>query len=139
MRPDTTRIIAELGVIAGLRRLTPHGLRHGFATAALKWRGPAEVVANRLGNTARVVLETYRHAIPTKDAKGAQLVATASDGGRRNGPPNRTVGYVATGRSSGRHQERWREAPMKAPLAPTSCACDHTVTPRPGPVLADRP
>lgn len=69
-----TRIIARLSVAAGLPRLTPHGLRHSFATAALAARVPVEVVAARLGNTARVVQETYAHVIPADDHAAAQLV-----------------------------------------------------------------
>jgi integrase len=54
IRPATlTRIIARLSIDAGLPRLTPHGLRHSFATAALRARVPVEVVAARLGNTHR--------------------------------------------------------------------------------------
>jgi integrase len=52
----------------------PHGLRHSFATAALKARVPVEVVAARLGNTVRVVQETYAHVIPSDDEDAAQLV-----------------------------------------------------------------
>jgi integrase len=65
---------ARLSVAAGLPRLTPHGLRHSFATAALKARVPVEGVAARLGNTARVVQEVYQHVIPADDAAAARLV-----------------------------------------------------------------
>lgn len=75
IHPDVlTRIVARLSVKAGLPRLTPHGFRHSFATAALKARVPVEVVAARLGNTARVVQETYAHVIPADDQAAAQLV-----------------------------------------------------------------
>jgi integrase len=75
MRPRTfTVAIARLSVEAGLPRLTPHGLRHSFATAALAARVPVEVVAHRLGNTPRVVQETYSHVIPSDDRAAAQLV-----------------------------------------------------------------
>lgn len=53
IQPDVfTSMVARLSVAAGLPRLTPHGLRHSFATAALAARVPVEVVAARLGNTA---------------------------------------------------------------------------------------
>jgi integrase len=55
-------------------RVTPHGLRHSFATAALKARVPVEVVAARLGNTPRVVQEVYSHVIPADDEAAAQMV-----------------------------------------------------------------
>jgi len=75
IHPDTlTRIIARMSVAAELPRLTPHGLRHSFATAALKARVPVEVVAARLGNTPRVVQETYAHVIPADDQAAARLV-----------------------------------------------------------------
>jgi integrase len=75
IRPATlTRMIARLSVDAGLPRLTPHGLRHSFATAALRARVPVEVVAARLGNTPRVVQEVYSHVIPADDQAAARLV-----------------------------------------------------------------
>jgi integrase len=75
IRPDTlTDIIDRMSTAAGLPRLTPHGLRHSFATAALKARVPVEVVAARLGNTVRVVQETYSHVIPSDDEEAAQVV-----------------------------------------------------------------
>lgn len=75
IHPDVlTRVIGRLSVAAGLPRLTPHGLRHSFASAALQARVPVEVVAARLGNTARVVQEVYAHVIPADDQAAAQLV-----------------------------------------------------------------
>lgn len=75
IHPDVvTRSVARLSIEAGLPRLTAHGLRHSFATAALAARVPVEVVAARLGNTARVVQEVYAHVIPADDAAAAQLV-----------------------------------------------------------------
>lgn len=69
-----TRTIARLSVAAGLPRITPHGLRHSFASAALAARVPVEVVAARLGNTTRVVQEVYSHVIPADDAEAARIV-----------------------------------------------------------------
>src|ERR1019366_1731393 len=61
IHPKTaSRIIGRLSTQAGLPRLTAHGLRHSFATAALAARIPVEVVAARLGNTVRVVQEVYQ-------------------------------------------------------------------------------
>lgn len=75
MHPDTvTKVVGRLSVQAGLPRLTPHGLRHAFASAALSARVPVEVVAARLGNTARVVQEVYAHVIPADDQSAAQVV-----------------------------------------------------------------
>lgn len=75
IHPDVlTRTIRRLSVAAGLPALTPHGLRHAFASAALSARVPVEIVAARLGNTARVVQEVYAHVIPADDGAAAQLV-----------------------------------------------------------------
>lgn len=70
-----TRAIGKLSERAGLPRLTPHGLRHSFATAALAAGVPVEVVAQRLGNTVRIVQQVYAHAIPAGDAEAARTVA----------------------------------------------------------------
>jgi integrase len=75
IHPDVlTRTIQRISILLGLPRLTPHGLRRSFATAALKARVPIEVVAARLGNTARQVQDVYQHVIPADDAAAAQLV-----------------------------------------------------------------
>src|ERR1700683_4924161 len=75
IHPDVlTRTVEKMSVAAGLPRLTPHGLRHSFATAALSARVPIEVVAARLGNTPRMVQEVYQHVIPADDHAAAQLV-----------------------------------------------------------------
>jgi integrase len=69
-----SKALARLSVAAGLPRLTAHGFRHSFATAALTARVPVEVVAARLGNTPRVVQETYQHVIAAEDEAAANLV-----------------------------------------------------------------
>ena len=75
IHPDTaSRILARLSLKAGLPRLTAHGHRHSYATAALSARVPVEVVAARLGNSVRVVQEVYQHVIPADDAAAAKLV-----------------------------------------------------------------
>jgi integrase len=84
MNPKTvSRIIGRLSVTAGLPRITAHGLRHSFATAALEARVPVEVVAARLGNTARMVQEVYQHAIPAEDAAAPKLVGDLYRAGRK--------------------------------------------------------
>jgi integrase len=75
IHPDVlTRTVERMSVAAGLPRLTPHGIRHSFATGALSERVPTEVVAARLGNTPRVVQEVYQHVIPADDQAAAKLV-----------------------------------------------------------------
>ncbi len=84
LHPKTlSRIIGRLSVEAGPPRLTAHGLRHSFATAALAARVPVEVVAARLGNTPRMVQEVYQHVIPADDA-GAALIVGDLYRGRRH-------------------------------------------------------
>ncbi|MCC6314844.1 MAG: site-specific integrase [Thermomicrobiales bacterium] len=45
----------------GLRRITPHGLRHSFATAMLLANVHPSVVAEILGDTVTTVLSVYSH------------------------------------------------------------------------------
>jgi integrase len=84
LNPKTvSKIIGRLSMTAGLPRLTAHGLRHSFATSALEARVPVEVVAARLGNTARVVQQTYQHHIPAEDAAAALLVGNLYRAGQQ--------------------------------------------------------
>jgi integrase len=105
IRPDTlTAIIDRMSTAAGLPRLTPHGLRHSFATAALKARVPVEVVAARLGNTVRVVQETYAHVIPSDDEDAAQLVGDLYRQRRTVGADPRMIPSDDEGDDPGRHE-----------------------------------
>lgn len=52
-----------------------------FATAALAARVPVEVVAARLGDTARVIQETYASVLPASDAAAAKAVGDLFRGG----------------------------------------------------------
>lgn len=50
---------------AGLRRITPHGLRHTHATMLLKQGVPAKIVSERLGHASvGITLDTYSHVLP---------------------------------------------------------------------------
>ena len=52
-------------VAAGLPRITLHGLRHSYATAALKAGVPVKVISERLGHaTVAITLDIYSHVIP---------------------------------------------------------------------------
>jgi integrase len=52
-------------VRAGLPRITLHGLRHSYATAALKADVPVKVISERLGHaTVAITLDIYSHVIP---------------------------------------------------------------------------
>jgi integrase len=115
VRPDTlTRIIDRMSTAAGLPRLTPHGLRHSFATAALQARVPVEVVAARLGNTVRVVQEIYAHVIPSDDHDAAKLVGDlyrASTGRRMVASDSEKVDTART-----RHHTPGKKPQVRAPL-----------------------
>jgi len=46
----------------GLKRITPHGLRHSHATILIGQRIPIKVIADRLGNTPQMILDVYGHS-----------------------------------------------------------------------------
>jgi integrase len=61
---------------AGLPRITLHGLRHSYATAALKAGVPVKVISERLGHaTVAITLDIYSHVIPGMDELAAHTVA----------------------------------------------------------------
>jgi integrase len=63
-------------VRAGLPRITLHGLRHSYATAALKAGVPVKVISERLGHaTVAITLDIYSHVIPGMDELAAHTVA----------------------------------------------------------------
>ncbi|WP_373558163.1 tyrosine-type recombinase/integrase [Bacillus sp. 7884-1] len=45
----------------GLKSITPHGLRHTHATVLIAKKQPANVIAERLGNTPQMIWDTYGH------------------------------------------------------------------------------
>ena len=50
---------------AGLPRITLHGLRHSYATAALAAGVPLKVISERLGHaTIAITIDIYQHVIP---------------------------------------------------------------------------
>lgn len=63
-------IIAELG----LDELTPHAGRHGLATMLMDGGIPPPVIAERLGNTPAMILNTYGHATPQGRERAGELV-----------------------------------------------------------------
>jgi integrase len=71
-----TRSFGRLVEAAKLPDLTLHGLRHSWATAALKAGVPVKVVSDRLGHSsARITLDVYTASVPALDAEAATLVA----------------------------------------------------------------
>lgn len=47
---------------ANIKRITPHGLRHTHATLLIAQRIPVNIIADRLGNTPKMISEVYSHS-----------------------------------------------------------------------------
>jgi integrase len=60
---------------AGLPIGTLHVLRHTAATLALTEGVPVHIVAARLGDDPKTVLDTYAHLLPQSDQQAAQRIA----------------------------------------------------------------
>jgi integrase len=68
---------------AGLRRITPHGLRHTHATMLLKQGVPAKIVSERLGHASiSITLDTYSHVLPDMQDTAADAMDTIMNGVR---------------------------------------------------------
>ncbi|WP_052667596.1 site-specific integrase [Nitriliruptor alkaliphilus] len=68
---------------AGLPRIGVHGLRHTWATLALRAGVPIKVVSERIGHAdPAVTMQVYAHALEGDDATAAELTATAIFGDR---------------------------------------------------------
>ena len=62
----------------GLPRIGPHGLRHTYATAALRAGVSPEIVSKRLGHSSVVVtLSIYAHVFEQDDQAAAEQTAKA--------------------------------------------------------------
>ena len=60
---------------AGVRRITPHGLRHTHATMLLRQGVPAKIVSERLGHAnIGVTLDTYSHVLPDMQDSAAEAM-----------------------------------------------------------------
>lgn len=70
VRVELQKIIDALGIDA----FTPHAGRHGLATHLMSKGVPANVIAERLGNTPSVVLNRYAHATDDGRRKADDLV-----------------------------------------------------------------
>ncbi len=68
---------------AGLHRIGVHGLRHTWATLALRAGVPIKVVSERIGHAdPAVTMQVYAHALEGDDATAAETTATAIFGDR---------------------------------------------------------
>ena len=74
-----TERFAEHRKAAGIPTGTLHILRHTAATLALTAGVPVHIVAARLGDDPKTVLETYAHLLPQSDELAAERIA---DGAR---------------------------------------------------------
>jgi integrase len=75
-----TRSFARLVDRAALPHLSLHGLRHSWATSALRGGVPAKVVSTRLGHSSsRITLDTYTASVPALDAQAAEFMAGLFD------------------------------------------------------------
>jgi integrase len=82
VKPDRVyRTVIRLGEQAGLPRLDAHGLRHTWATNALRAGVPVHVVARHLGHKdPSVTLRTYAHALRADSHTAAAAVAAMYGG-----------------------------------------------------------
>ena len=59
-------------------RASVHGLRHTWATLALRAGVPIKVVSQRIGHAdPAVTMQVYAHALEGDDATAAEITATA--------------------------------------------------------------
>lgn len=73
---STSYLFKRLCERAGLRHITPHGLRHTHATLLLKGGSQVISVAKRLGNTPDMINNIYGHVL---DSMEDDMVTTFSD------------------------------------------------------------
>ncbi|WP_163539227.1 tyrosine-type recombinase/integrase [Gracilibacillus sp. YIM 98692] len=73
---------------SGIKRITPHGLRHTHATILLNENVGIKYIAERLGNTPAMIMDIYGHTIKENEEK---TVSTFTDkmksAGAKNGAP----------------------------------------------------
>lgn len=78
-----SKTLARLSELAGLPRLTAHGLRHTSATLMLASGVPPKVAAERLGHAdATLFLNLYSHVTPTMQRDAADKLGQALFGER---------------------------------------------------------
>jgi len=62
---------------AGIKRITPHGMRHTFATSLLHQEVPPVKVAEILGHSVATLLDTYAHALPSDTHAALEAIGKA--------------------------------------------------------------
>lgn len=71
------RLVAQLGLEAGLDKLTPHDLRHGAATCALEAGEPIHRVQQLLRHASPVTTQRYDHSRDRLDSSAAYGLSRA--------------------------------------------------------------
>ena len=81
IHPDRfTKLFVALVEATGIERLTPHGLRHTYATLALQAKANPKVVSDRLGHAdVSTTLQIYSHVTPALEQDLADIVARLVD------------------------------------------------------------
>lgn len=62
---------------AGLKRITPHGMRHTFATSLLHRGVDPSEVAEILGHSVATLRDTYAHALPSDTHAALEAIRKA--------------------------------------------------------------
>jgi hypothetical protein len=80
------RHLQRLATIAGVRPVTPHGLRHTFATAGMELGIPPKVVSEMLGHSrVGITLDIYPHvALELQEQLGERLTRGFTQGLKRD-------------------------------------------------------
>lgn len=60
--------------LSGVKRITMHQFRHSHASLLISNNVPLNVIAKRLGDTPDVVLKTYAHLFPEKEAEVLKIL-----------------------------------------------------------------
>ncbi len=61
----------------GVKKVTPHGLRHTHATLLIGQRIPVKVIAERLGNTPQMILDIYGHSFKDLEEESVSAFSDA--------------------------------------------------------------
>lgn len=101
VRPWSRRTIADAldAIIAdlGLEKATPHASRHGLATMLMDGGISPPVIAERLGNTPAVVLNTYGHATPEGRERAGKMIDAYLSGEGVSGTESDDLGDMRAG------------------------------------------
>ena len=80
-RSTVSAQLERLCRVAGVKRITVHGLRHTSATLLLSAGVPAHVVQRRLGHRSiEITLNLYAHVLPSMQADAAQRLSVLLHG-----------------------------------------------------------